>query len=66
MESQIEVAEHLIDERLSFLTSYASGLVPDVSVGIDPERREDLKKEKSEMDIRIDELIMLKEKMRQN
>lgn len=55
-----------VDVRLSFLQTYAHDLVPDPSLGIDPERREQLKREKAEMDIRIDELNKLKEQMRQN
>lgn len=65
-ELELNAAETKIELRLSFLKAYSKGLVPDPSADIPIERRAELKKEKEEMDTRIDELEKLLKEMREN
>jgi len=65
-DDELNAAEYLVEERLSFLKSYSNGLVPDPSENTPIERRAELKKEEEEMKTRIDELERLLKLMRHN
>jgi hypothetical protein len=65
-DEELTAAEIKIRQRLSFLKSYSNGLVPDPSAEIPIERRAELKKEKEEMETRMDELQRLLMEMRDN
>ncbi len=63
----LDAAEFTIEMRLSLLQAKADGLVPDPLDDVFTSKdRERLKKEKEEMDIRIDELKQLLKEMKGN
>ena len=66
LEDELSFAEQKILIRLSFLKAFSNGLVPDLSVEMEIERRAELKREKAEAQVRIDELERLLREMREN
>lgn len=64
---QMNAAEIIVEERLSFLQAYSNGLVPDPQDNTLPiELRAELRKEETETQIRINELNRLLKLMRSN
>lgn len=66
VDKELNAAERKIQARLAFLKGYTSNLVPDPSEDVPIETRAERKKEKEEMDARIDELEKLMIEMRNN